>query len=907
MCLVDARAHAGGAGRACDDDSTENQGEEGYATEPYVCTHPENSNRAFMLGSEAGVPRRLRCITAVICVGGRTYIKRICPDHARQLIQGGLRTTDTFVRRPLVHLIGLNPTRWGDFPDWDDADRDVCHEMMARVNDIGKGVLTEYAYLSYWAHHPLTPWRISDVKYPGLWVGQSDLSDRNFVQLKRVYMWPSSVSFGQHKVLAKLTKQYGARFIDWAYPTGSRALRAREKIDAVDAIRIAEKIMDQQSIARVMYYSLGLGGQTLCRMLLFAVLAPRGLKILDRLYELGCFTGDVAETITRLKKVHIACRQCDSALPIGRQFASYSVDHVLYCNMLIGRVPDTDDDLSEIAVRTRARPARELDQDVYDESLSLLRELLSTVVQPGSIPSLGPSEAVWKAFLAELTTGSSSVALPEVLKNAGIYSWTKAKAAILSSYKQILARAQRPGLRGTAIVKYEPGGRNRPLLPSDDCDWLRWTILLMWVENKLWRVVSASPMKWDAADWVSFGISNRLATAAGAWLTASDFDDYNQLHSNELMAAMALEIGDKLAQASGDTQYNLLAQRIADGIMDSKLKMPGGTVHTKYGLWSGWRSTSFINTLLNPIYNRLRSAHQGQWPLCSVFQGDDSIDIWSDKDAAIACLNNLDADGFYAQHAKQMVSQRRLEFLRVMWRDGLWGKGSLLRAISNSVSADLQSSEMCLTLTLDWLEDFLRRVKRRGAVITRTLRGAFRAVVSRKIGCFATYRDKHAQLAKKQSRVMLSMLGETRGNPVRMAVGPRPSFIPADCWCKVQDEVNMRYIASQTRVDDYAISKPSARLAKLPTYLTGSERLQAIYVDPSAALASEVLARVLGPLNASILARELLVKNLPTAELLHLAKIGTSEYVTLCALDRTEWLKCARNLHTEDHVYVVMN
>ncbi len=883
MCLVDARARVSCVGLARDGTNTEKRGEEGYATESFNCTHLDEHIDAFVLGSEVCVPRKVRCITAIICVGGRTSMVRVSPSHARQLIRGGLKTSDTYVRRPLVHLIGLNPQLWPDYPDWTDDDKETCKEMLAKVDDIGKGVLSEYKYLSYWSRHPIQPYPADDVRYCGLWIGDKNMSDREFTKLERVYTWPTRVQYTQRHCLYQLAKRFGGVFIDWAYPTGNKALRAREKIDAVDAFRIALAMMSPEQISAVMYYSLGLGGQTLCRMLLFATLTPDGPRILNRLYHLGCFTGEVVSTVKRLKAVHVACRQCDSTIPLGRQLCDVNVDHVLYCNLLVGRVPDIESDLDDIRIRSVARAPRPLDNEVEAEGLGLLRELLSAAVPYGSVSALGPCQAVWQAFLSELTSGSSSQEIPRELKEAGIYSWSKAKASILSSYRSLLLRAASPGLRGTAIVKYEPGGRNRPLLPSDDSDWLRWTLLLMWVENKLWRIVSASPMKWDAADWVGFGISTRLATAAGAWLTASDFDDYNQLHTNEIMAGIAMEIGHHLAYASCDPQYELLAQRIADGILYNKLNMPDGVMHTAYGLWSGWRSTSFINTLLNPIYNRLHSAKNGKWPLCSLFQGDDSVDVWDNGDAAIECLNQLDQDGFYAQHAKQMVSRRRLEFLRVMWRDGMCGQGSLIRAISNSVSADLQSSEMCETLTMSWLDDFQRRLKRRGAVISRQLKGIMRSVVARKISKFTNYRERHMRLSHKQSHVMFSLLERTRRNPITMAIGDRPYYIPERHWDAIKKEVDMRYVGPQPRVDSYNVSKPSARVAELPEKITGDEKLRAIYAAPEAAYASEVFSRILGPLNASILARELLVKNVPTVDLLRLAKIGAGEYPILCS------------------------
>lgn len=674
--------------------------------------------------------RRVAKATCFVAVGGLLYKKHCTPADVLRICRNGLNLAGATVRYPLMHSVGA----------WDPSVLDGMDARTAEYYTLTSGpdkwpedvrVVPELILFRRALHRIGWPAMIPNVPHPlGVICYGGQVVDTQANKLAG-----SLVGIELTTATARLLVRRLLRSSDWAllarlYPSGNKALAVREKLDVVDAWKVACRVLAVEDLALCLYAAAGLGGQTLCRILLWVVAHEDAKRVLRWLVECGCFTGDIKTSEANLKKWHTLWRSADCT--VVPQLRRVPVDICLYVHLLIGRIAVP----GEVAMSTLSqRWERRLPshKGVID---SFADEWLGALLSQVSVDMRGlprDERALIMAMASELTSGASSAKMPPELSDAGLIGWTKARAYVLgriNEYAQYLAQQT---CLGTAILKYESGARCRPLLPSRDDDWVRWTVLLMWIEGKLWRRLSASPMAWDDAQWLQYGLAMRTLTASGAVLGASDFDDYNQLHTNKLMGQIARRIGRYLSQVATNDMYSRIGDAIASGIDGNRLRVGRESHHTNYGLWSGWRSTSFINTILNPVYNHFEEQDSDR-SRGFVFLGDDSVDVFDSIMGACKHLAHLDEQGFEAQHTKQLVSTRRAEFLRIMWRDGLPGCGSLIRALSNGVSSDLQGGQIKESLSMQWLESWLSNLVRRGAHISarsmRLLRGVVRAKIA---------------------------------------------------------------------------------------------------------------------------------------------------------------------------------
>ncbi len=674
--------------------------------------------------------RRVAKATCYVAVGGLLYRKHCTTADVLNICRHGLCLAGAAVRYPLMHSVGAwDPNALSDM----DARTAEYYTLTSGPDKWSEdiGVVPELVLFRRALHREGWPAMVRNVPHPLGVICYDGQVVENRAKVLGGSLVGTELTMATSSRLARML----LRSSDWAllaklYPPGNKALAVREKLDVVDAWKVASRVLVVEDLALSLYAAAGLGGQTLCRILLWLVAHEDARRVLRWLVECGCFTGDVKTSEAHLKAWHTLWRSADCT--VVPQLRRVPVDTCLYVHLLIGRVALPPEVAMSSLSQRWTRPLPQHKGVIDDFANEWLGALLSQVtVDMRALPK--DERSLIMSMASELTSGASSSRVPPELADAGVIGWTKARAYVLGRINEYARYLAQQTCVGTAILKYESGARCRPLLPSRDDDWVRWTVLLMWIEGKLWRRLSASPMAWDDAQWLQYGLSMRTLTAAGAVLGASDFDDYNQLHTNALMGQIARRIGRYLTQASSNELYSHIGDAIADGINGNKLHVGNTVHHTNYGLWSGWRSTSFINTILNPAYN-----HFEEQDSCKsrgfVFLGDDSVDVFDSITGACKHLAHLDEQGFEAQHSKQLVSTRRAEFLRIMWRDGLPGCGSLIRALSNGVSGDLQSGQIKGSLSVQWLESWLNNLLRRGAHMSarsiRLLRGVVRAKIA---------------------------------------------------------------------------------------------------------------------------------------------------------------------------------
>jgi hypothetical protein len=211
-------------------------------------------------------------------------------------------------------------------------------------------------------------------------------------------------------------------------------------------------------------------------------------------------------------------------------------------------------------------------------------------------------------------------------------------------------------------------------------------------------------------------ITKRLratATELANVVVCSDFSDHNYLHTFDRMRRTWLRLADSIRPANmkpikkmkwSELGYaDMVAESCrwaAAALSDVSCRMPSEDYRKLVqGMWTGWRSTSFLNTIYNLAYQRCTQAsYENMYGQKSMqwhhLLGDDMYGSIRSELEGLRYLEIIDYSGLDATSIKQMLDADRGEYLRLMYEDGQIVKGSLARAIGGVVSSDTQAGEI---------------------------------------------------------------------------------------------------------------------------------------------------------------------------------------------------------------------
>lgn len=190
-----------------------------------------------------------------------------------------------------------------------------------------------------------------------------------------------------------------------------------------------------------------------------------------------------------------------------------------------------------------------------------------------------------------------------------------------------------------------------------------------------------------------------------------DYDDFNSQHSIQSMYAVLLAFRDEFKADMGSDQYQAM-----DWVCQSVRSMyvyetdAERWYQLKGTLLSGWRLTTFMNTVLNWVYMELAGVFELDDVSDSVHNGDDVMIALTKPSTAIKIMTKMHAINARAQSAKCNLFTVA-EFLRVehgaIGADGL-GAQYLSRSCATLVHSRIESREpVSLTRLLEADKDRL--------------------------------------------------------------------------------------------------------------------------------------------------------------------------------------------------------
>lgn len=244
-----------------------------------------------------------------------------------------------------------------------------------------------------------------------------------------------------------------------------------------------------------------------------------------------------------------------------------------------------------------------------------------------------------------------------------------------------------PAMSATTSTKYE-WGKTRAIYGCDITSFMQATF-------GFWKAEETLPIYFPVGqNSDNAAVARAVAgTIAGKTPFCFDFEDFNSQHSTESMQAVLRAWKDLYAGEMSEEQSsacdwviksldNVTVNVLKDGHLTDSYKLAGT-------LLSGWRLTSFVNTVLNKIY--CMHLTEEDESIKSVHNGDDILLGLSTLAQAQKMLRNAGKYSIRAQASKCALGGLA-EFLRVDYAEGV-GAQYATRAIATLVHARLESKE----------------------------------------------------------------------------------------------------------------------------------------------------------------------------------------------------------------------
>jgi len=275
-----------------------------------------------------------------------------------------------------------------------------------------------------------------------------------------------------------------------------------------------------------------------------------------------------------------------------------------------------------------------------------------------------------------------------------------------------------PHILARASVKPEPGRKHRALYAACDCSSIIASYASHGLESAMrWGGMVAKQKPEDVLEWLE--LHNMSQKTGGTWLSL-DYTDFNKEHRTWELAAINFELArewQKHPLGTARTEKATTAYWTAQSHYNRLVTHKDEQWAPEHGLFSGHRDTARDNTLLHKIYQSmqldvLQGLFEASNPLIGTFMcGDDEDTLLKNKRMAMAYYGVGVAMGWHFNPKKQMLSQKRHEFLQYMCNgsgavtqplipnvvafvNGNWYKNPLLDPVSMGESILAMGTEM---------------------------------------------------------------------------------------------------------------------------------------------------------------------------------------------------------------------
>lgn len=526
------------------------------------------------------------------------------------------------------------------------------------------------------------------------------------------------------KRIAQTRPRQLAGWLEEGFPNTTKVLELRQRFTLRLLLPTARRQLGDDIISEVIAAMQGMGSQALACWLTLLIVKPASLSTFRALAKASAFAHGIKHYVAITKELHTLVRLTQSTRipPLHLEVKDYQ--DLLYLNSLAGRfLFATARASDEVYKRQHSSSKQEAysklegwSEKVFDDRFSEFVAKVAAAAAEGKTPVANLSSRDVLAHLPTMGSSGSAPSLRKVKLAIGtrlepLTSPTKTQwVASLNESKLKALLTAKPTMLAHPIDKLE-AGKLKIIMPGDVNHWLVESLALYGAESRILSWARETTLNLTAAEELADMTARMLHVEQELQTIASDYTDYNYNHlysrMQNLWLAMAAAIDPSaptrvLWEGQSFSEFSASAARWAAAALEDAWSVVPGDPHKRIklvqGLWTGWRSTSFINTLFNLGYTEVvTKSFEAMYGYAPLYRqrvlGDDMEGVVQDEWTALRLLELYPRHGFDMNAVKQLVSTTRVEYLRLLYSKSDGVRGSLNRSIAGVVSSDAQKSE----------------------------------------------------------------------------------------------------------------------------------------------------------------------------------------------------------------------
>ncbi|BAI48016.1 RNA-dependent RNA polymerase [Rosellinia necatrix megabirnavirus 1/W779] len=485
-----------------------------------------------------------------------------------------------------------------------------------------------------------------------------------------------------------------------------------------------DRILDLSHLSSVCTNAAGLGHQAFACLILTLASGAERRNCAVVMLQQGIYRGGMKSVEKRLKEIHTAARRA-RWLPSYLAGVCTDPSVMLYWNIALGRFyldyAANDDTVKDRTMYMGEHVAYDAASRMYtsDQHAANMQRFFNARKQDAQkVWSSSEVDTLDSWLLRYVQFGSSGSAGGHSGDEFDIDHAVSKRLWLSNRDTETIAwyvLKQPAGASTVTIVKRE-AGKLRQLLPGRIPHWIVESLLINEIESAIYRSMPME-LELDAQSEYTSVMERRRRMMLGESVACVDWADFNITHTLKDMSEYFLALGEAAQRACVENNFvtyggvnygkgeflSLCANWCSKALYNMWLKN-GADKDSDYeaharGLWSGWRTTSFINCSFNVAYceSNFDSMHHifnSDMPLYRVHAGDDFFGTYAEEIDAMRFVSSMPLAKHEVNAQKQLVGGEMGEFLRhEYFRDGTV-RGSVMRSIGSFVGSDLQAPQL---------------------------------------------------------------------------------------------------------------------------------------------------------------------------------------------------------------------
>lgn len=505
----------------------------------------------------------------------------------------------------------------------------------------------------------------------------------------------------------------------------------RSKLEAINTNVRLDKLMDKLNLydnAAVRYIldmHRGAGNNFVCQLITHWISVMNGHPLAASI--LPMYGVEESKWVSTIKELHNAIRISDTFCTY--ELSEYQRQSIMYMNMLYGKYNDKVDpeeilkERSEdevVKTKLSLNPTtRQWDGDQYDIDFdqSLSEAMANMRVKPHNV-GISSFMNFWDRRRDWLTPGSLGYnELDKKDFNMIVETMDQTYEAVLNkkalgemvNIQTLFKSLKISHFNATRLGTKPEAGAIRGILPGSLLHYICFSYILTCAEKQ--EAVGTTRLNAEDSDDMS---AFDMKMQQGIHHLLYDWKNFNAQHSSKDMSKVIEKLGTSF---SAGADYSMFCHIVAESMYDMKLIHDGNECKIYQGLMSGWRGTTWINTVLNYCYIAIavKCLARLDKPFYSKYvdQGGDDVDMaLNTPECAVVLIHIMEKIGFAANKIKQMVGTRAEFFRNTITSDGVYGNPT--RALANYLSGAWESRNIEVRERVSGLIDQIAKLKRRG-------------------------------------------------------------------------------------------------------------------------------------------------------------------------------------------------